>query len=326
MSVYTAVPAADLNRWLSHYSVGSVLALEGIAAGVENTNYFLDTSGGRFVLTLFERIDADELQFYLALTHHLAERGLPVPGPVTDEAGRFFSTLCGKPAALVTRLAGRSVTAPDISHCAAIGDYLARMHVAAADFPSPPPRPRGNDWLMAARQRLSGSLERETLRRLDEELTWQVAQAHAELPRGIVHADLFHDNALFLPDGTLGGVIDFYFAGEDALLFDLAVTANDWCLTKDGLCPERTRALLAAYHAHRPLSEHEEAAWAGMLRAAALRFWVSRLEDLHLPRPGDLVLVKDPQRYRTILDQHATRTGFPWIVDPVSGQRKGVAS
>ncbi len=311
MSVFTHVTAEQLAAWLEAGQAGRLLGFAGIEAGVQNTNYRVSSDRGQWVLTLFETLGADELAFYLALMAHLAARGLPCPAPLADLAGRIQRPLANKPAALFTRLPGHEVVAPDAKHCAAVGDALARLHLAAADFPAPQPNPRGLGWCRETAGRLLPLLAPAAAALLTDELADQSA-THPALPRGVVHADLFRDNVLF--DGyRLSGLLDFYFAGKDELLFDLAVAANDWCLDDAGrLHADRTQALLAAYHAQRPLLAAEAAAWPRLLRRAALRFWLSRLQDQQQPREGQQVLVKDPTPFQRLLETHRHTTA-PWL-------------
>lgn len=319
MAVFTSVTRDALARWLEGYALGDLRAFEGIAAGIENSNFFVTTSAGRYVLTLFERLAREELPFYLSLMHHLAQRGVPCPDPVPDRGGVVLGRLEGKPAALFTRLPGRAVDAPAASHCAQVGALLARMHLAAADHPGSAPNPRGLPWCRRAAASVAAFLNAGQAALLHDELAQQEAFAasprHAALPAGAVHADLFRDNVLFEAgaDGSprLGGVIDFYFAGLDTWLFDLAVAVNDWCIDPAGgaFDPPRLDALLRAYRAVRPPLAAEVAAWPMMLRAGALRFWLSRLFDLHLPRPAELVTPKDPRHFERIL--RARRQGAP---------------
>jgi len=314
LSVYTPVSHAELAAWLSGYAVGALVALEPVAEGIENTNYFVTTEAGPYVLTLFERLPAKDLPFYLGLMAHLARHGVPCPAPVADLADRYFSLLAGKPAALVTRLPGRSVAAPTEAQCAALGALLARMHLAGRSYRGYLDNPRGALWRRAAAERLRARLDAERRALLEAELAYQEGQRFAELPRGPVHADLFRDNALF-EGGRLSGVLDFYFAGVDALLFDLAVCANDWCLVDPQrdrrIDPLRLGAMAGAYARLRAFTESERAAWPAMLRAAALRFWLSRLEDLHYPRAGALVRVHDPEPFREILALRAATPAPP---------------
>ena len=302
MSVYTSVSPEQLSAWLEPHPVGRLLDLQGIAAGIENTNYFVTTTGGRFVLTLFEKLRPEELPFYLGLMAHLSARGIACPRPIPDQDGRLFGELCGKPATLVSRLPGRDIESPDSGHCASVGSMLARMHLAGADYPQTMPNPRGLLWWRGAALELTAHMPQPEAALLAEEIAYQSQARVGDLPRGAIHADLFRDNVLFEGD-AIGGVIDFYFACTDALLFDLAITVNDWCIEPDGaLDPLRTRALLAAYRRVRLLAPAEVQAWPTMLRAGALRFWVSRLYDLHCPRPGELTFAKDPAHFRRVLE------------------------
>jgi homoserine kinase type II len=316
LSVYTPVSDRQLADWLKGYSVGAADAFEPVAAGIENTNYFVTTAQGRYVLTLFERLPASELPFYLGLMAHLARHGIPCPAPIADLADRTLSELNGKPAALVTRLPGASIERPSPAECAELGALLARMHLAGSSYRGYLENPRGPRWWRDAARAVRPFLDAERVQLLDAELRFQSRHRFAELPRGPVHADLFRDNALF-EDGRLSGVIDFYFAGVDCFLFDLAVCANDWCLAdlaRDRrLDDSRARALLASYAALRPLTAPESAAWPVMLRAAALRFWLSRLLDYHLPRRGQLVRVHDPAHFGELLRLRASAASVPWL-------------
>jgi homoserine kinase type II len=315
MAVFTPVSEAQLAAWLRGYSVGALVALEPIATGIENTNYFVTTSQGRYVLTLFERLPAEELPFYVELMAHLARHGIPCPAPIADLSDRYVSSLNGKPAALVTRLKGRSLESPGVDGCAELGALLARIHLAGRSYAAFLDNPRGPKWWRFAAGAVRRFLDPGAQRLLDEELQFQARYRFPDLPRGPVHADLFRDNALF-EDGRISGVIDFYFAGVDCLLYDCAVCANDWCLVDPRadrrLDEQKTRALLAAYAAVRPFTALERGAWPVLLRAAALRFWLSRLYDYHLPRPGMLVHAHDPEHFRDMLALRANGSA-PWI-------------
>ena len=320
MAVYTALEQNTLTAWLASHAVGTLVECRGIHSGIENSNYFVTTASDgvthRYVLTLFERLRADELPFYLSLMQHLAERGVPCPAPMADASGALFSLLACKPAALVTRLEGHSIPAPSAAHCAVIGDALAHMHLAGKNFPQAQRNPRGIAWWQQTAQHVRPFLDDAQKALLDDEIglqtaTWDVSTR--TLPRGPIHADLFRDNALFIEDDAaddstpprLGGIIDFYFAGCDAWLLDLAICANDWCVGLASGAFDRARldALLHAYHRARPLSHDEHGAFALALRAAALRFWLSRLDDLHRPRPAQLLTPHDPMHFERILRQ-----------------------
>jgi homoserine kinase type II len=312
VSVYTPVSEAELGDWLEHYSVGRLEACEPIESGIENTNYFVTTTQGRYVLTLFERLPAEELPFYLDLMAHLARHGIPCPAPIADLSDQYLGSLKGKPAALVSRLPGKSIEHPNAAHCEELGALLGRMHLAGRSYSAYLENPRGPKWWRFAAKEVNPYLDAGQRSLLEKELAFQSEHRFPDLPRGPVHADLFRDNALF-ENGRLSAVFDFYFAGVDCLLYDLAVCANDWCLKdpqKDpGLHPGRLKALLESYHAVRPVSALERDAWPAMLRAAALRFWLSRLHDFHLPRPGMLVHAHDPEHFRRVLESRVAAPG-----------------
>ena len=318
MAVYTALDPEVLSTWLDARGVGGLVDCRGIESGIENSNFFVtteDRAGRRdFVLTLFERLDLDEVRYYLSLMQHLSRQDVPCPAPQADRRGGLCSMLAGKPAALVTRLAGRSVDRPQPVHCAAVGDVLARMHRAAVGFHEQQPNPRGIDWWIDAAARVRGYVDDDRRALLDDEIALQARTWRAvteRLPRGAIHADLFRDNVLFV-DGAgspaLRGVIDFYFAGDDAWVLDLAICINDWCVDLDSgaLDAARRDALLDAYEAARPLTALERDALPLALRAGALRFWLSRLDDLHRPRPAQMLKPHDPTRFeRTLLQRRA---------------------
>lgn len=304
MSVFTTVTAGQLGKWLENYAIGTLVELQGIAAGIENTNYFVTTTRGRYVLTLFEKLKHDELPFYLNLMAHLSGRGIPCPDPMADRNGQLLGELNGKPAALVSFLAGKDLTRAQHEHCAQVGAMLASMHLAGTTYPLSMHNPRGPKWWKAVMPEILPFLAGEDAALLREEVRFQSLYRFSDLPRGALHADLFRDNVLF-DDGRISGVIDFYFACTDAFLYDVAITVNDWCMEAGGrLDSARAAALLKAYRGVRPFAAIERGAWPVMLRAAALRFWVSRLYDFHLPRPGDLTHAKDPGHFRRILANH----------------------
>jgi len=226
MSVFTKVSHAELKAFLRRYPLGEVLGFQGIGEGVENTNYYLDTVEGRWVLTLFERLNHADLPFFLDLMEHLAERGVPCPRPLHMTDGRTLTHLNGKPAALVHRLGGQSVLFPSAAQCGSVGALLAQMHVAAADFPARVQNPRGAAWRHATAQMLLPVVDAATAALIRDELAAQSELDLAQLRQGVVHADLFRDNVLFV-DERLTGVIDFYYSCNDALAYDLAVTVND---------------------------------------------------------------------------------------------------
>lgn len=306
MAVFTPVALDDLTGWFDQFNIGKPISLRGISSGIENTNYFLTTESGEFVLTIFEKLTFEQLPFYLELMRHLAARGILVPAPVANRSGKILHTLMGKPACIVTKLEGESQLAPQPAHCAAVGDMLARMHLAAADFGMRQPNLRGLDWWQATAPEVQPFLDAERRQLLNDQVAWQArfaaSETYRKLPHGPIHADLFRNNVMFVGE-RLTGFFDFYFAGCDTWLFDVAVTVNDWCIDLDSgaLDPARTRALLDAYHAARPFVAAEREAWQAMLQAGALRFWLSRLYDYYLPREAEMLTPHDPAHFERIL-------------------------
>ena len=308
MAVFTPVTLADLASWITRFPLGHALAIRGIASGIENSNFFIDTEQGEFVLTVFENLSFVQLPFYLKLMDHLATRGVAVPAPVANLTGELVTPLHGKPAAIVSKLGGSCQMHPAPVHCAAVGAMLAKMHLAAADFSIRQPNLRGLGWWRHTAPTVLSYLPPRLIEMLLDEMEFQEGFADSEiylaLPTGPIHADLFRNNVMF--DGEqLTGFFDFYFAGCDTWLFDVAVTVNDWCIDLDSgaLEVDRVRALLDAYHAVRPFTAAEQTGWQPMLRAAALRFWLSRLYDYHLPRDAEMLTPHDPTHFQRILQQ-----------------------
>jgi homoserine kinase type II len=306
MAVFTSVSIDELSSWMTRFPLGKVHQIKGISSGIENSNFFITTDQGEYVLTLFEKLTAEQLPFYLELMRHLADRGILVPAPVADNHGNILNTLNGKPASIVTKLEGQSELAPAATHCAQVGDMLAKMHLAGQDFSIYQPNLRGLSWWLETTPTVLPYLPADIQALLQNEVAYQADFAatatYAALQQGPVHADLFRNNVMFHNE-SLTGFFDFYFAGCDTWLFDLAVTVNDWCidLTTGELDVERVKAMLDAYHAVRPFTDAERTAWQPMLRAAALRFWLSRLYDFYLPRDAEMLTPHDPTHFERIL-------------------------
>jgi homoserine kinase type II len=313
MSVYTPVSAAELADFLSDYPVGECVGFAGIQAGIENSNFFVSTTTGEYVLTLFEQHRPDALHYFLALLQHWAAAGIPVPAPLVNRHGEVLGTLNAKPAALVARLPGTHPQQTTPAQCAAIGAMLARMHLAARDFPLHRASDRDHRWRMQMAHTVLPQLDAADAELLRAEIAFQQTIAFAELPQGTIHADLFRDNVLFDAE-KLSGVLDVYFACNDCLLYDLAVVVNDWCCQADGSLDEtRLQACVSHYQALRPWEPQEQQAWPALLRTAALRFWLSRLYEQHNPRPGELTLQKNPLEFRQKL-QHRIAAMTPEAV------------
>ena len=304
MSVFTPVSHQQLRRFLLRYELGPLLGFQGIGEGVENSNFFVDTLSGRWVLTLFERLNPRDLPFFLGLMDHLGRHRLPCPRPVADRSGKVLARLNRRPAALVQRLTGQSVLIPDVRQCAAVGRLLGNLHLAGRRYAPRCKNSRDAEWRRRTGKKLLPLASRSDAALIRSELQSQEGLDLARLPQGVIHADLFRDNVLFVGP-RLSGVIDFYYACNDALLYDLAVTVNDWCFTPTGrFRPRHVKALLDAYQRRRKLTAAEWKAWPLTLRAAAFRFYLSRLHDWTFRRQGDVVHVKDPAEYRRILEHH----------------------
>lgn len=310
MAVFTSVRDDDAKLLLASYQVGDFVALTGISAGIENTNYFLTTTEGEFVLTLFEVLTHQQLPFYVELSYWLAKSGLPTPLPQTRRDNTRISTLHHKPTIIVSKLPGQWVKEPTIVHCELAAQFMARAHLAAQNFPIKQPNLRGLDWWQKSAPLVTAFLSHDQQTLLMGVLSDQTALRDSgrldKLPSGPAHCDYFRDNVLFagtLDQPVLGGVIDFYFAGCDYWLFDMAVAVNDWCIDRSSgrLLTEKALAWLRSYHAIRPLTPRELELWPAMLQAAALRFWISRLFDFYRPRPAKTLKPHDPTHFERIL-------------------------
>jgi homoserine kinase type II len=304
MSVFTPVSDDEARAFLARYTLGALESLEGIAQGIENTNYFLGTTTGQYVLTLFEKIPREDLPFYVGLMHHLAEREIHCPAPMPMQDGNFLAELNGRPAVIVTRLPGVPRLSPTPELCRKVGTILADIHEAGLDYDAGLANWRGQAWRESFAQRVKPRLTAEENALIDSENRYQALHDDTVLPKGVIHGDLFRDNVLWDEEGE-GGVIDFYFACDDALLYDLAITVNDWCTdSRATLDPVRTDALLEGYDAHRPLTELERELWPVMLRRAALRTWLGRLEYNHYPQVAAMTIPKDHAFSRHLLEHH----------------------
>ena len=301
MSVYTTVKTAQLDQFLERYQLGKLQQFSAIASGITNTNYYLDTEDGRFVLTLYEHHSDDELDYMLGLQQHLVKRSVHCSEPVTDRRGDLFSILNQRPAAIIHRLRGQVQPEPESLHCVMVGAELARFHLAGQDYPGIRPNPRNIDWIIAVTDMLDTNLSVRDRKLI--KTTLQAANRFdlGALPVGAIHADLFHDNVLF-DDNRLGGILDFDYACSGSFVFDIAVLLNDWCIGSHGeLVASRVNATLEAYQQQRRLEAIEIDALPLMLSIAALRFWLSRLHDKIFPLSGELTFVKSPDSFRDML-------------------------
>ena len=308
MSVFTTLNLEEARAWLRDFAIGEIVELRGIAAGITNTNYFVITNSARYVLTIFEHHKMEELPYFVELMTHLAKHGVPCPTPIADKNGLALHVLKGKPALMVSCLVGDDVVTPNDAQVAQVASALAKMHLVGQSFTGAGVNQRGAEWFRDTAQKVLPKLFAREAELLKGELYYQMALDTSQLPHGVVHGDLFRDNVLFDGD-NLGGYIDFYYACNDILLYDVAIAVNEWCLHHHGsdlgqIDEEKMHVFLAAYQTVRPLSKLELKLWLAMLRRAALRFWLSRLSDFYFPQDGQLTYIKDPSHFRNLLQQY----------------------
>lgn len=339
MAVFTEVTPEVCAKLLESYDIGTFVDIRGITAGIENSNFYVTTGSGRWVLTIFERLSEAQLPFYLELCRHLGDKGLAVCAPEKTRNGKLFAHILGKPCSIAKCIPGSDCKDPDVHVCEELGGMLAEMHLAVRDFPLEQENTKGLAFWKESEPQLKPHIPFELHELLCDEIAHQEAlqasDAYRALEKGAVHADLFRNNALvefkdvvtFREDNggfteevssvqTLGGVIDFYFACTAPFLYDLAVTVNDWCIDQEtgGFADEKVQAFLKGYNKVRALSEAEHALWKDMLRAAALRFWVSRLYDFYMPREAALLKPLDPKHFEKMLKlrRGTPEADLPW--------------
>lgn len=301
MSVYTVVERAQLVHHLKSYSLGELIDFQGISSGIENTNYFVTTTTGEYVLTLFEELKAEELPYFLNLMAFVSANNVPSARPICNDNDTYLSTLNGKATTFVEKLPGVDVESPNSTQCAVIGHSMAKLHLFSSQLNAHRDNNRGSTWRQQAAELLTPLVDEDSANLIRNELAFQACYNTLALPKSIIHADLFRENALFLGD-ELTGIIDFYYACNDYLIYDIAVAVNDWCVNVDGsLDPRRFNAFMQAYQKIRPLTANEIKSWPVAIRAAAFRFWLSRLRDTHFPKEGEMTHLKDPDAMKRIL-------------------------
>ncbi|SSY80329.1 homoserine kinase [Alysiella crassa] len=301
MSVYTSVSDDEMRQLLTHYAIGEFQSLQGIAQGITNSNYFLHTTSGTYVLTVFEALQAHELPFFLKLKQNLSENGVACPAPIAQINGQFDAQLAGKPACIVSKLSGRDTASPTTAQCHSTGAMLAKMHLAGTTFPEKMDNPRHADWWTTSAAKLAPYLDSQDLDLLNKEIEFLAQNPDHHLPSGIIHADLFKDNVL-LDGEQVAGFIDFYYACQGSFVYDLAIAVNDWArLANNKLDTQLKQAFMDGYQSVRPLTADELTYLNTAHRAACVRFWVSRLLDFHFPAAGELTFIKDPNVFRDLL-------------------------
>lgn len=324
MAVFTPLSSEELSDFLKNYNLGELVDHKGILSGIENSNFYVNTTKGRFVLTVFEKLNETQIPYYLELQKHLLDKGLSVSGPISGKNGRLFFTLKNKPASIAPCIRGEYVARPNAETCYQMGKMLAEMHLAVKDFPLSQENTKGLAFWEESLPQLKPYIPEDLFDYLEKEITLQKnlinTQEYKELESGAVHADLFRNNSLIEVDGDsqkLGGVIDFYFACNAPFLYDLAVTLNDWTINQESgeFLPEETTAFLKGYNSIRKRTDKEHHLWQDMLSAAALRFWVSRLYDFYLPREASMLKPHDPKHFERILKlrREAKAEDLPWI-------------
>jgi homoserine kinase type II len=311
MSVYTSISDNEFSEILKNYSLGDFIRAQGIQAGIENTNYFVTTTKGEYVFTLFEKINHQELKLYISLLQRLSSASIACPQPQINLNKQAMNEIKNKPFTFVSRLKGENLTTVNLTQCKAIAAELAKLHTTPLTNSTNKlfKNRRGEIWRENVAKKLIGELSRDDAKLLSSELKLYHSFNDDNLPKGIIHADLFKDNALFEKD-QLSGIIDFYDACYDNYLYDIAITVNAWCVNEQGKLKDSfVNAFLFSYQTIRPLTEHEKNAWPIMLRMAAMRFWLSRLEDALIsnkqPSQQDtLIHCKNPNEYQWILRNH----------------------
>lgn len=307
MSVFTTLTLHEVRTWLHNFDLGEILELRGIAAGITNTNYFVVTAQQKYVLTIFEKNQLSELGYFVDLMRFLSLQGVLCPLPIADKAGESLRLLKGKPALMVTCLNGTDILAPNFNQIKQVARALAHMHQTGVDFAQNGINQRDKTWRINTAQKVLPKLVKNDQQLLQNELDYLHAKDFSQLPHGVVHGDLFRDNVLF--DGEqLGGFIDFYYACNDVLVYDVAIAVNEWCVHHNGadigeLDPEKVNVFLSAYQEIRTFEQMEHAAWVDVCRLAALRFWLSRLHDFYFQQTGELTHTKDPNHFKHLLQQ-----------------------
>ena len=301
MSVFTSIDSPQLESFLSAFPVKKLIQFKGIEAGITNSNFFVDAQCGYYVLTIVEHESSDDVEWFMHLLAFLHRNNIPCAKPIASETGEYSKTLAGKPATLVERLSGKEITSVSTANCSQIGEVLAQLHVSCLDYSSHRTDSRGPEWRDQTARKIRTKLMPDEKQLLDEKMSAQYAQTMERLPSSVIHADLFRDNVLF-DAGKIGGIIDFYYACTGCMLYDLAITFNDWCRDENkSVNQKKAGALLRGYEKIRALETTEREAWPMAVQCAALRFWLSRVHDFHFPCAGVITSVHNPLPFKKIL-------------------------
>ena len=314
MSVYTHVNLLDVSDFSAQYAIGDILKIEGIQAGIENTNYHVKTTTGKYILTIFESIGAEKISLYLNLLQQLKEKKYLCPSPQISNKNQLFHLLKNKPAAFFNCISGHSITSPSMAQCEEVGSYLAKLHLYGKDCSFAVKNRYNLAGCQTMIQKIEGNLSISDHKLLISEINFQKGFSTLKLPKGIIHADLFKDNVLFNNE-KISGILDFYTACIDSYLVDIAITCNDWCCNQEGVDINKIKALLIGYEKFKPLSQEEVNYLPIFLRFTALRFWLSRLTHNMSEKTSHLTTQKDPLFFRLLLQLHRTNH-YDFSIDP----------
>ena len=310
MAVYTSITSKELNNWIKRFNLKDFIDFKGISSGVTNSNYLIHMSNTKYILTIFEQNKINELPFYVDLMIYLTKQNFLCPLPIIGSDGEALSVLKDKPALMVSFLEGKEKNIIDAKTCYLVGESLAKLHLAAKNFPKKNNNPRDINWMSKMYLNLTKFLSLEDKKLIELEIDYQTELIKTELPEGIIHGDLFQDNVLFLDD-KVSGFIDFYFACNDKFIYDIAIAINDWCIVKDGKINKLMYIeFLKGYESIRKLLNNEYDYLNNALRMAALRFWLSRLEDFHNAKEGEITSIKDPNHFKNILLDRQTMKNY----------------
>ena len=301
MAVYTSINSSDLNDWIEKFNFKDLVNFKGISSGVTNSNYLIQMAHSNYILTIFEHNNIEELPFYIDLMTYLAKENFLCPRPIENKNGQALGLLKEKPALMVSFLDGKEKVIRSPKSCYLVGQYLAKLHLTANNFPQLNKNTRGLDWVSDMYLNLKKYLSLEDQGILELEINYHKEMDKVELPEGIIHGDLFKDNVLFLND-KVSGFIDFYYACNEKFIYDIEIAINDWCIDQDGqINKSMFLEFIKGYQLERKLTDNEQEYLNVALRLAALRFWLSRLEDFYNAKEGEITSIKDPKHFKDIL-------------------------
>ena len=301
MAVYTSITSSDLSEWFKQFNFEDFVDFKGISSGITNSNYLILMPHSNYILTIFEHNNIEELPFYVDLMSYLTKENFLCPRPIENNSGQALCLLKDKPALMVSFLEGKEITIRETKSCYSVGQYLARLHLTASNFPQSNENTRGLSWISDMYLNLKKYLSMEDQKVIELEISYHKEIDETNLPEGIIHGDLFRDNVLFLND-KVSGFIDFYYACNERFIYDIAIAVNDWCVEDDGKIDAlMSLEFIKGYQSERKLTDNENEYLNSALRLAALRFWLSRLEDFYNAKEGEFTTIKDPNHFKNIL-------------------------